>query len=128
MTRDCYQKNNNELTCSVSWQLTDDELSFGPRQEAAQLPKQRQRSRPTHAATASQQITTPVVPNAPPTFAMDESDSDVGMKDDDGEYTGEHQLTRLRRGKQVSRLRVIETLITNLIGRFDVRELHQRAS
>jgi hypothetical protein len=68
--------------------------------ELVQPAKQRQKSRSTHSATVLQ-VTTPAVPNAPPTFA-NESDSDVGMKDDDGEYTGEHQLTRLRRGKQVS--------------------------
>lgn len=68
-----------------------------------QPPKPRQKPRPTHAPSVSQQITTPVVPTATPTFAMDDSDSDVGMKDDDGEYTGEHQLTRLRRGKQLAR-------------------------
>jgi hypothetical protein len=111
------------LTCSVSWQLTDEELSFAPRLvEPVQPAKQRQKHRPT----VSQQVTTPVVPNAPPTFA-DESDSDAGIKDDDEEYTGEHQLTRLRRGKQVNAILHIEKLMPNSINRLTLRDLLRTA-
>lgn len=86
----------------VSWQLTDDDLTFAPRGvQAPQPQKSRIKKRVSHAATTTKQEPSPVVPIATPTFAINESDSDGDGKDDDGEYTGEHQLTRIRRGRQV---------------------------
>jgi hypothetical protein len=87
----------------VSWQLTDDELTFTPRAtEAAPATKPRAKTRTSHASSVVKQAPSPVVPTPAPTFAVHDSDSDVGARDDDGEYTGERQLTRLRRGRQVS--------------------------
>ena len=83
------------------WQLTDDELLMAPTPvRARQLSKPRTKTRSSISIAPVQSSQSPAVPSAPPTFAVD-SDSDVGMKDDDGEYTGERPLTRLRRGKQV---------------------------
>lgn len=95
----CTAQTKQETT--FSWQLTDDELSFVPKAiEHPEIPKPRTKHRPSQSSVSVKQKTTPVVPSAAPTFALEESDSDTGMKDDDGEYT-ERQLTRIRRGKQV---------------------------
>jgi hypothetical protein len=100
---------------TVSWQLTDDELSFVPKTvEQPEVPKPRTKHRPSQSSASVKQKITPIVPNAAPTFALEESDSDAGMKDDDGEYTGERQLTRIRRGKQVGVRTVVSKLIPTL--------------
>ncbi|KAG8817744.1 hypothetical protein FRC18_000370 [Serendipita sp. 400] len=86
---------------TYSWQLTDDELSTIPKPvEAKQVSKSRTKPKLSQVVPSNKQATSPAVPLATPTFAMDDSDSDANMKDDDGEYTGERQLTRIRRGKQ----------------------------
>lgn len=80
----------HSLTASfpVSWELTDDELTSGQRVSETATPKSRPKPR-NHAS-------------ATPTFVANHSDSDEEMRDDDGEYTEEHQLTRIRRGRQVN--------------------------
>ncbi|KAG8867844.1 hypothetical protein FRC20_004689 [Serendipita sp. 405] len=86
---------------TYSWQVTDDELSTIPKPvEAKQVSKSRTKPKLSQVVPSNKQATSPAVPLATPTFAMDDSDSDANMKDDDGEYTGERQLTRIRRGKQ----------------------------
>lgn len=96
----CSTKTNQSTT--YKWQLTDDELLMAPKPvEVKQLSRPRTKTRSSISVAPVPSSQTPM-PSAPPTFAVD-SDSDVGMKDDDGEYTGERQLTRLRRGKQVKR-------------------------
>lgn len=81
--------------------MTDDEVSFGQRvQEASIAAKPRPKLR-VQAAATTKQAPTPTIPSATPTFMADQSDSDEEMRDDDGEYTEEHQLTRIRRGRQV---------------------------
>lgn len=82
--------------------MTDDELTVSPQAtEVTPVPKPRAKTRASHPTPIVKQAPSPVVLTAPPTFAVHESDSDGGGKDDDGEYTGERQLTRLRRGRQV---------------------------
>ncbi|KAG8817294.1 hypothetical protein FRC17_011294, partial [Serendipita sp. 399] len=91
-------------TDADTWQLTDDELSTTQKPvEAKQVSKSRTKPKLHQVVPPSKQASSPVVPLATPTFAMDDSDSDANMKDDDGEYTGERQLTRIRRGKQTQR-------------------------
>lgn len=102
----------------VSWELTDDELTSGQRVSETATPKSRPKPR-IHATATAKQPTTPTVPSATPTFVANHSDSDEEMRDDDGEYTEEHQLTRIRRGRQVNirssiaKIRALEGLGTN---------------